>query len=514
LKLALRKLYLIILAIIVLPSLIFVVYEVSTLRQSEKVIEDIYNNQLEAILYSINQYAEDVVSDWANQLERALIMNDANEAQLKAMMNEMPSVLGIIQYDSATTEVARVIADTSSMILAAEAIEILSDNKQGIDRLLRYSKQGYRKIESFTMSDGLLMLVFIARTGKQQQINAIMLNPRGFITAMLDPKIQQIAGERFYIAALYMDEDSVIYSSNKQYLPTSMEQTRAFWILDNYLLGIEMKDKTIADLAQERSTLDLMMIAIVEILLLIGAWVIFRNVKKQMELAQIKSEFVSNVSHEIRTPLALISMYIESLERGTVTDPDKIKEYCSITLQETQRLTSIVNKILNFSRIESGRRQFVFQEVDVNEVVREVVDTFKLKLEHKAFSWSLHPADSKLLIKADREAITDVIVNLLDNSIKYSAEIKSIKISTGVEKGSIFVEVQDKGLGISKTEQKHIFEKFYRVTQQDLAHKAKGSGVGLAIVKHIMDAHQGDILCEVNRERAAPLCCGSRNIMT
>ena len=324
-------------------------------------------------------------------------------------------------------------------------------------------------------------------------INALVLDPLTFINQILDPKIQEISGERFIIAAYYQSDEALVYSSNKQKFPERIEHRKAFWVLDNYLLGIELKDKTISDLAWERSRKDLIMIAVVQIVLLVGVFIIYRNVKKQMELAQMKSDFVSNVSHEIRTPLALISMYIESLERGIVKTPEKIKEYYSISLQETQRLTSIVNKILNFSQIESGKRSFTYHDVDLKETVEESLSMFKVNLENLGFEWLFQTSEDDLHIIADKEAVADAVINLLDNAIKYSDSVKKIAVQIGKEKEQVFVEVRDYGLGISKQEQKHIFDKFYRVTNQDLAHKAKGSGVGLAIVKHIMDAHEGRI---------------------
>jgi two-component system phosphate regulon sensor histidine kinase PhoR len=490
---SLRKIYILILVIIILPSLIFATYEIGTLRQSEKVIEDIYINQLDAILYSINQYSEDVVSSWANRINNEQQLSESPTESLALIINEMPSVKGIFQYDSLFTEISCGRSDSVEFIPGESIKEILKSNKESVSRLISYLKSGYRKIESFDLPDDLQLLVFVTNLQGQDIVNALVMDSGDFINLVLDPKIQEIAGERFFISAFFRSEENVIYSSNRQGTPQTIKHRKAFWILDDYFLGIEMKDKTISDLAWERSRLDLIMIGVVELVLLIGVWIIYRNVKKQMELAQIKSEFVSNVSHEIRTPLALISMYIESLERGIVKTPEKVKEYYTISLQETQRLTTIVNKILNFSQMESGKRKYTFQNVFVNDVVEEVVKTFKLNLENQAFQWSMKLSEEDLQIVADREAVTDAVVNLIDNAIKYSGDMKKIDIKTGLEKERIFIEVKDAGLGISKSEQKHIFDKFYRVTQENLAHKAKGSGVGLAIVQHIMEVHEGDI---------------------
>lgn len=490
---SLRKIYILFLIIIILPSLIFTIYELSTFRQSEEVIEEIYNNQLDAILYSVNQYSEDVVSSWANSIHYKQNEENNLQSSLELMLNEMPSVQAIIQYDSLFSIIARANVGSEQTGQSHEIDSILTHQKATVDRLFEYIESGYRKIEPFSLKDGSLLILFITSHHQSPIINALILDSKAFINQVLDPKIQEIAGERFYISAFFLSDDNLIYSSNKQRVARNIEHRKTFWVLNDYYLGIEMKEKTISDLAWERSREDLIMIAIVEIVLLIGVWIIFRNVKKQMQLAQIKSNFVSNVSHEIRTPLALISMYIESLERGMVKTPDKVKEYYAILLQESQRLTSIVNKILNFSQIESGKHAFTYQSINLREVVNSVVSTFKLKLENQAFEWSVDVVDDDLQIVADKESVTDAIINLVDNAIKYSADVKKIDIRIDKEKDNVFVEIRDHGLGIPRSEQKNIYDKFYRVTDRNLAHKAKGSGIGLSIVKHIMDAHEGRI---------------------
>ena len=129
---------------------------------------------------------------------------------------------------------------------------------------------GYRKIESFALADGSLILIFISSRDEMPVINALVLDPLTFINQILDPKIQEISGERFIIAAYYQSDEALVYSSNKQKFPERIEHRKAFWVLDNYLLGIELKDKTISDLAWERSRKDLIMIAVVQIVLLVG----------------------------------------------------------------------------------------------------------------------------------------------------------------------------------------------------------------------------------------------------
>jgi two-component system phosphate regulon sensor histidine kinase PhoR len=231
-----------------------------------------------------------------------------------------------------------------------------------------------------------------------------------------------------------------------------------------------------------------------DIILLLGAWLIFRNIKKQVELSQLKSDFVSNVSHEIRTPLALISMYIETLEMGRVTNDEKIREYYSVIFNETTRLSGMVNRILSFSQIENNKRKYTFGETNINDIVENASTTFRFTLNNKGFSYTSELDSSLPGILADREAITDALMNLIDNAIKYSAENKVLLIRTGMDNPYVFIEVEDHGIGISEKNQRFIFDKFFRVTEKNLANRVKGSGLGLAIVKHIMDAHKGKII--------------------
>lgn len=492
-KASLRKLYLLILAIIILPSVIFVIYELGTLRQSEKIIEDIYYNQLDAILYSINQYSEDVVSSWANRINNEQSNNQDLQNTIERIHTEMPSVQSIYQFDDQGAQVTSSILSKDSSDFYHQVDVLLTSEQATIDQLMNYMQSGYRKIEAIDLKDGSQMIVFITNFQNRSLINILELDSEAFINTVLDPKIQEIAGERFFITAYLKDGDRNIYSSDKQHLPESVSHRKTFWVLDDYYLGIEMRDKTISELAWERSKKDLIIIGIVELVLLIGVWIIFRSVKNQMELAQLKSDFVSNVSHEIRTPLALISMYIESLERGMARTPEKVNEYYSIIMLETQRLTAIVNKILNFSQLESGKRKFTYHNTNLNEVINGVVASFRVNLETQEFEWEIDEPEEPIEIVADKEAITDATVNLIDNAIKYSGSRKKIDLKVGKEGNEAFIEITDHGIGISKTEQKYIFDKFYRVTDKNLAHKAKGSGVGLSIVRQIVEAHEGHI---------------------
>ena len=154
----------------------------------------------------------------------------------------------------------------------------------------------------------------------------------------------------------------------------------------------------------------------------------------------------------------------------------------------------MVNRILSFSQIENNKRQYSFGETNLNDIVVNASATFRYTMNNKGFSYTAETYDNLPGILADRDAITDALMNLIDNAIKYSGENKTIRVRTGINDQYVFIEVEDHGIGISEKNQKFIFDKFFRVTEKNLANRVKGSGLGLAIVKHIMDAHKGKII--------------------
>ncbi len=500
-----RGTIIIFLVILILPTIIFSIYEIGTLRENEQVIEEIYLNQLDAILFSVNQYSEDVMSSWAGKLKS--ILKDGSysrEEAFQKFINEVPVAAGVMQYDiNLNLVLKQEIAENETP--DNEIIHrILLRNDSILSRLVTFLQGNYQKIQSFEIPESYFQVILFACEFKDDVFyNIIILDPQRFISEILDPKIQEIARDKFYISALRTDNDAVIYSSDKQYQSVNPEHKKPFWLLNGYSMAIELKDKTIADLAESRSRKDLILIGIVDLVLFLGIWLIYRNVRKQMELSQLKSDFVSNVSHEIRTPLALICMYIETLEMGRVKTVEKVHEYYAIILQEAQRLTDIVNKILNFSHIESGKRVYTFGQVQLNSIVDKVLSTYKVRLEKNEFTYSATLAEKLPEIEGDSEAITDALVNLMDNAIKYSDQNKNILLVTGRRNKFVFIEVHDKGIGIAADHQKHIFDKFYRVTEKNLALKAKGSGLGLTIVKHIVDAHHGSVEVESIKDKGS-----------
>jgi signal transduction histidine kinase len=231
-------------------------------------------------------------------------------------------------------------------------------------------------------------------------------------------------------------------------------------------------------------------------LVIVGGLVLTKHiVSKEMALARLKSDFVSNVSHELRTPLALIRLYAETLELGRITTQEKKQQYYRIIRKESERLTALINNILDFSRIEAGRKEYEFRETNIAELVHNTLDSYRYQIEQQGFAFE-ESIDSNLPpVRVDREAIARALLNLVNNALKYSTDEKFLGVKLYQENGLLKLEVADRGIGIARRDQSKIFEKFYR-TGDPLVHNTKGSGLGLSLVRHITRAHGGDIAVE------------------
>jgi two-component system phosphate regulon sensor histidine kinase PhoR len=485
------------LVVIFLPTVVFSVYEFSSLKKNEEVINEIYKNQLDALMFSINQYAEDIIAGIAGQLVDYDLAGTISRAELSEIQDISPFVtaIAIIPFNAAGQPEITVYSNTENRdSITISTLQIIGNNQELIERLSEFAIAGYRKIEAFETTSGKnqTLLMFAANKNGSKLLYGIIIDNKAFVQLVLSSRIQYVAQEKFILEVIDHNNNSVYKSDPLTDTPENSYQ-QSIWLLPGYALRINLAGTTIESIIKQRSRQNLIFLALLDIALLFGAWLIFRNIRKESRLNQLKSNFISNVSHEVRTPLALIKMYIETLEMGRVKSEDKRSEYYSIISHESSRLASIVNKILSFSKIENEKQHYQFKNVPLNQIVEDVVLAYSHHLKVKGFTLKKNLDEAIPEIYADSEALSEVLVNLLDNAIKYSDREKKIILSTGRDSTSVFLVIEDKGLGISEQNQKHIFEKFFRVAEGDLAYKTKGSGLGLAIVKHIIDVHQGQI---------------------
>ena len=223
-----------------------------------------------------------------------------------------------------------------------------------------------------------------------------------------------------------------------------------------------------------------------------GLFLVYKNVKRELHLSRLKSDFVANVSHELKTPLALIRLFAETLELGRVPGEEKARQYYRIINKESQRLTQLINNILDFSRIEAGRKEYRFARADVGRIVHEVIESYRFPIEQQGFTLEVDVAEELPAAQVDKEALSQALINLVNNAIKYSPDEKHLRVAARTEGNSLAISVADRGIGIAKADQKRIFEKFYRA-ENSLVHETKGSGLGLSLVQHIVEAHGGSV---------------------
>ena len=236
--------------------------------------------------------------------------------------------------------------------------------------------------------------------------------------------------------------------------------------------------------------------AVLAAVLLGGIALTIRTALREMKLSSMKNEFVSNVSHELRTPLSSIRVFGEFMRRGRVEDSEKVREYGSYIETESRRLTQLINNILDFSRIESGRKVYTFEEADLEEILAGTLATFTVRLRDKGFDVGYEGPEEPLPeVEVDPNAIDRAVANLLDNAVKYSDGDRAIHVKLGRTNGEATISVTDHGIGIPRDEQERIFERFHRVST-GLVHDVKGSGLGLSLVRHIAEAHGGSVEVE------------------
>jgi signal transduction histidine kinase len=227
----------------------------------------------------------------------------------------------------------------------------------------------------------------------------------------------------------------------------------------------------------------------------VGAYFLWRDVRREILMAEMRSQFVSSVSHELKTPLTAIRMFAETIRLGRSKDRKTQEEYLDTIVNESQRLTRLLNNVLDFSKLEKGIRTYRPEKTSVPEVVQAACRAMDYPLKQQGYTLHVRMEDGLPDIVVDRDALEQVILNLLHNAMKYSGESREIDLRSKKEGRFILIQVQDKGIGIEPKEQGKIFEKFYRVPSPENK-RLPGTGLGLAIVAAFVKAHGGRLQLE------------------
>jgi signal transduction histidine kinase len=253
----------------------------------------------------------------------------------------------------------------------------------------------------------------------------------------------------------------------------------------------------LADFAQlgERRRLMLLGLVTLALFVVVGLYAVLRGVSRELEVARLQSDFVAAVSHEFRTPLTSLRQLAEMLSSGRVASDERRAQYYGIMERESGRLHRLVEGLLDFGRMEAGALEFNWERVTPNDLVRSVVTEFEAELGESGYRVELNAETAAPAVRADSEALGRAVWNLLDNAVKYSPDSTTVRVGVSRNAGRVAIAVSDEGVGIPPAERETIFDKFIRGSSSD-GRGVKGTGIGLAMVKHIVEAHGGEVRVE------------------
>ena len=324
----------------------------------------------------------------------------------------------------------------------------------------------------------------------------------GMLDALIAYKLGEDGGNPLAMVVYAGDPDGDAGNASKplaasaQWTDGKPEVSRNFAdVFTGLTLGIKFQGTSVDALGRSWVERGFLTLGVLSLLLVGGLALTYRSVSKEVALARLKSDFVSNVSHELRTPLALIRLYAETLELGRIKGQTKVEEYYRIIRTESERLTALINNILDFSRIEAGKKEYDFRPTNLAELVSNTLDTYRAQIDEHGFTFEQSIDSSIPPVQVDREAIARSLVNLVNNALKYCDTEKFLSVKLYRADGVLKLEVVDRGIGIARNEQAKVFDKFYRAGNP-LVHNTKGSGLGLSLVRHIAHAHGGEVEVE------------------
>lgn len=273
------------------------------------------------------------------------------------------------------------------------------------------------------------------------------------------------------------------------------------WRLNVLLLSAE----ELAASAARRRVLEMVLVGLSGVVVIAGLIVVLVAAARERKLSNLKSDFVANVSHELKTPLSLVRMFGELLQSGRVDSDEKRLQYLQIIVSESERLGALIENVLDFAKVERGKAGYEFVSANMGEVVARAVEACRVRAEREQVSLDLTIADDLPAVRLDERAIEIAVINLVDNALKYASDGYRVSVEVKKTANRIEVSVSDEGVGIAPEDRKRIFERFVRGRG---VKQIRGSGIGLALVKHIAVAHGGDAWVEAGPTR------GSRFVFT
>jgi signal transduction histidine kinase len=275
---------------------------------------------------------------------------------------------------------------------------------------------------------------------------------------------------------------------SRPFVASEIGEALPHWEAALYLMSPEQLQKNARSVRRNL----LLLIAAALAAIAFGGWAVFADARRQLALAQKKTDFVSNVSHELKTPLTSIRMFAEMMQSGNAA-PEKRPQYLRIIVAEAERLTRLINNVLDFARLERKQKRYDFQPLDLHAVLARTWEGQELHLREQGFTTRWQAAPPPYPVRGDEDALAQILVNLLSNAEKYSPEKKEIELHSYLTDHSVHVSVLDRGSGVPPGDEAKIFEAFYRA-HDSLASGIQGSGLGLTLAQRLAKEHGGEII--------------------
>ena len=330
-------------------------------------------------------------------------------------------------------------------------------------------------------------LVFINNPASAERCVVFVVRPEELENKFFLPALQSGDWAKDFIIAVRRDSLGAV--SQQELISSKMHKTAVLFPSWEITVSSQ-KASTVEILGMRAPLVSIGFASLVIGIITLGIFIIYRDIRREEELSKMKSEFISNVSHELKTPIAAIRMLADNLRESRIESEARRMEYYQLISKEGARLSHLIENILDFSRIEERRKAFRLERHDLSQIVSDTVCQFKSLVEERAQTISIDVTEALPEVLVDPDAIALAVFNLLDNAVKYSERDTPICVRVRRSDNSLCIEVEDHGVGISKVDREKIFEKFYRVHDNE-GKKIPGSGIGLTLVREIAQAHNG-----------------------
>ncbi|MDZ7722381.1 MAG: HAMP domain-containing sensor histidine kinase [candidate division KSB1 bacterium] len=513
-KRAIHRVLIVTIVVLFLPIFSYTALQFMQSDKNQKLVQSIYDRQLDSILFSINQHCWDIFSTWLSEISSHSVTayNNRSPQNINSALGEFVEMESVVSgaFLRVTPDLYYSYMDNRSVSKTSikdnqfrvNADKIITDKQKVLERMIRLAKEGYVRpiavqLDTMQSSDVPQSLLLFPIVDESFPINSaafsgIIINNEKYVREIVARRFSSLNEGEFIFAVSDSRQDQFLYLSSEEKPDANFEKSQTLWILPHLDIKIKLSGTTLGEISKKQIQTNLLLLVAVNVLFIAGMAYLLRNTYKEMELARMKTNFVANVSHELRTPISLIRMYAETLEMGRIEGENKLKKYYRTILAETDRLSKLINNILDFSKIESNKKTYQMVRTDMKDLVEKALHIYHYHLQKNNFELDVHMTEHPVMLKVDPEAVTQAFVNLIDNAIKYSDSSQKIDINLNSHDNDVVLSVSDQGIGIPESEQDKIFDKFYRVGSSTV-HNTKGSGLGLSLVKHIMQVHQGEV---------------------